>query len=128
MVTTVPSFAQKWGILSFQHIFLFSFLQLHKRVSMKILQKRITEIHSEFTTRILQLVNFRVAFLRKKLRFSNSYRDFQELLKLEQKREAISRKTKKDEIFRNSGGRKAESRNSELLHSNIDILKPRSLF
>jgi hypothetical protein len=37
-----------------------------------------------------------------------TYRDFQELLKLE--REAISRKTKKEEIFRNSGGGRAERR------------------
>jgi len=85
--------AQKWGILSFQHIFLFSFLQLHKRVSIKILQKRITEIHSELLlTEILQLVNnFSGCGIsnEKKLRFS--------------------RKTKKEEIFRNSGGRKAES-------------------
>jgi len=39
--------SKKRGIVPFLHIFLFSFLQLHKTVSIKILQKRITEFHSE---------------------------------------------------------------------------------
>jgi hypothetical protein len=75
--------AQKWGILSFQNIFQYSFLQLHKRVSIKILQKRITEIHSELLPK--------------------SY-------SISTKKVEIFSKNKKDEIFRNSGGRKAERR------------------
>ena len=98
--------AQKWGILSFQHIFLFSFLQLHKRVSIKILQKRITEIHSELLPKSYsQSIISQGGFYEKKLRFS--------------------RKTKKMRFLETrvaeNGGRKAGRKpNSELLHSNID--------